>query len=224
MTKHSPDPIVRAAARARANAREKARKAADPEFRKKYNRKRTEARKWKLLADPAYKARYNEKARLRERAKYAACGGKTPGTGWTSRGRVVFRAACINGRWPRFETKATRRKTPCINRDDPTWKRKLNLVSSARARARKMGVPTDLDARKIQWPEHCPVIGIAFNWASQEDNPDVMSRPSIDRIRPGGGYTLDNVQIISFRANMIRGNATPAELRAVADYMELFHG
>jgi hypothetical protein len=40
---------------------------------------------------------------------------------------------------------------------------------------------------------------------------------SIDRIDPSKGYTPDNVWLISQRANRIKNDATPEELKLIAE-------
>lgn len=71
-------------------------------------------------------------------------------------------------------------------------------------------------------PDVCPVFGIPLNYNgsgkqgwSRDD-----SSPSVDRIDSTKGYTKDNIQIISWRANRIKNDSTPEELRRLADYME----
>lgn len=66
-------------------------------------------------------------------------------------------------------------------------------------------------------PDICPVLGITLDYCSG----NILNRdasPSIDRIDSKLGYTVDNVHIISFKANRIKNDATPTELRMVADY------
>jgi hypothetical protein len=48
--------------------------------------------------------------------------------------------------------------------------------------------------------------------------------PSLDRIDSSKGYELHNIQVISWRANRIKNDATPEELRMLADYMEKKQG
>ena len=43
--------------------------------------------------------------------------------------------------------------------------------------------------------------------------------PSLDRINPKLGYVKGNVQVISWRANNIKRDATAEELRLVADFV-----
>lgn len=72
-------------------------------------------------------------------------------------------------------------------------------------------------------PDKCPILGIELNYEGSGNGAGWGARsdasPSIDQIVPGGGYTVSNMQIISWRANRIKNDATPEELRLIADYM-----
>lgn len=88
------------------------------------------------------------------------------------------------------------------------------LITVARARAKKLGLPCTITEADVQIPSHCPVLGIELirgGWP-----PD--NSPSIDRIVPELGYVPGNVLVVSFRANHLKSDATADELRAVADF------
>lgn len=100
---------------------------------------------------------------------------------------------------------------------------RTNLITAARGRARRRGIEFTITAKDIYWPTRCPVFLFALDYSSGTKNGKPRpNSPSLDRIDPGKGYVIGNVQIISFRANGIKNNATPEELRAVADYMAVF--
>lgn len=74
----------------------------------------------------------------------------------------------------------------------------------------------------INIPDTCPIFGLTLNYDGVE-NPGwtrTDNSPSIDRIDSDKGYTIDNIQIISWRANRIKNDSTPEELRKLSDYME----
>jgi len=62
----------------------------------------------------------------------------------------------------------------------------------------------------------CPIFGIVleFNSTGFRDN-----SPSIDRIDSTKGYTPDNIQIISWKANSIKRNASLEELTLLVNYL-----
>lgn len=87
--------------------------------------------------------------------------------------------------------------------------REKKILNRARSRAAKRGVPFELQERDIYVPEFCPVFGTPFN-----------NDESIDRMEPSRGYVPDNINIISLRANVVKGNATLEELEAVVAWMK----
>lgn len=61
---------------------------------------------------------------------------------------------------------------------------------------------------------HCPLLGLELTYAKYEGNtPDNYA--SLDKIDPSKGYVEGNVQILSFRANTIKGHATLEELKLI---------
>lgn len=91
------------------------------------------------------------------------------------------------------------------------------LVSGARARAKSKGLEFSITAKDISIPKTCPVLGIPIITHIGKFNPNA---PSIDRIDSTKGYTKENIQIISWRANRIKNDATIEELTAVIKYLE----
>lgn len=63
----------------------------------------------------------------------------------------------------------------------------------------------------------CPVFGfdLEFNSGGFRE-----TSPSIDRIDSSKGYTKDNIQIISWKANRIKSYATVEELETVVSYLK----
>lgn len=97
-------------------------------------------------------------------------------------------------------------------------------LSSIRERARAKNVPFNLtvDHLKSLMVTHCPVLGIKLDRrSSRRDN--APGAPTVDRIVPELGYVEGNVIIISKRANQIKSDATPDEIRKVADFFEMWY-
>lgn len=92
-----------------------------------------------------------------------------------------------------------------------------NLVREARQRAKKKGLDFDLYASDIVVPEVCPILGIPIVAGRGKFAPE---SPNLDRVHPARGYVWDNVLVISCRANTIKKDATPEELRKLADFYE----
>lgn len=92
------------------------------------------------------------------------------------------------------------------------------LLNDARRRARDKGIEFSIVIDDLPMPELCPIFGV--NLVYQADGRRLDNSASIDRIDSRLGYTPDNVWIISWRANQIKNDATPAEMRLVADAVE----
>lgn len=99
------------------------------------------------------------------------------------------------------------------------------LVLRARARGRKAGLEATIRKEDLHWPTHCPVLGIELDYSTPRGLRGVMgvraNQPSVDRWDNAKGYVPGNCYVISLRANQLKGNATAAELQAVADYATL---
>lgn len=93
------------------------------------------------------------------------------------------------------------------------------LLSLTKYRARKRGLPFDLQIEDIVVPDFCPVLGLPLyrNSGGRAQGPN---SPTVDRIDPDLGYVKGNVRVISARANAIKSNATPEELLRVAVYFQ----
>lgn len=99
--------------------------------------------------------------------------------------------------------------------------RATNLARSVflnvRKRARYIKVDFNLEESDIYIPEVCPILGLSIK-RGENKKPEEYS-PSVDRIDPSKGYTKGNVQVISNKANAMKNNATPEELRMFAKWV-----
>jgi hypothetical protein len=95
------------------------------------------------------------------------------------------------------------------------------LLNASKQRSREKGLDNSLtkDDLKELFPEDgkCPVFGFKLEWnkAGFRD-----TSPSIDRIDPTKGYVKGNVQIISWKANRIKGYASVEDLEILLAYMK----
>lgn len=103
------------------------------------------------------------------------------------------------------------------------WRKKnmeCILVHSARRRAKAKGLDFELTTENCpRVPELCPILGIKL-----EVRPDGLKgpwdgSPTLDRIDPTKGYTLDNVRVISFKANRMKSDMTIEILETLIAYM-----
>lgn len=64
---------------------------------------------------------------------------------------------------------------------------------------------------------HCPICGVEMTADSSKTNP---RNKSIDRVDSGGPYSDGNCACICCRCNMLKGQATAAELQRIAAWIE----
>ena len=96
------------------------------------------------------------------------------------------------------------------------------LLYSARLRAARYGLSCTISEEDIIIPKYCPILGIEILRGEGSVHP---GSPSLDRIIPQLGYVHGNIQVISYKANTMKSDATLKELVSFAkwinDNMEL---
>lgn len=90
------------------------------------------------------------------------------------------------------------------------------LVLQAKTRANKKGITFDLP-REVEVPDTCPILGIPLIAGKVKHT---ANSPSLDRIVQSKGYTQGNVQVISYKANTMKSDASPEELLRFADWIQ----
>ena len=95
------------------------------------------------------------------------------------------------------------------------------LLNASRSRAKEKNRENTLVMQDLKelFPVDgkCPVFGFNLEW---NGNGFRETSPSIDRIDSSRGYTKDNIQIISWKANRIKGYATVEDLETVLAYLK----
>ena len=66
-------------------------------------------------------------------------------------------------------------------------------------------------------PQICPVLKIPINLRLGEGNKNYDDIPSVDKMLPEYPYIKGNARIISFRANMLKNNASIEELKLLLE-------
>ena len=95
------------------------------------------------------------------------------------------------------------------------------MLSNAKGRASRDGIPFALTIADIVIPTHCPILGLPLYPATGSRGGGDHS-PSLDRIEPARGYVPGNIIVISNRANRLKSDATIEELRAIASFYATF--
>ncbi len=92
-----------------------------------------------------------------------------------------------------------------------------SLYNSLKYSARKRKIPftlTLIELNNLTFPITCPILGmpIRFNNKQQDDS------ISIDRIDSTLGYTIDNIVVISWKANRLKSNASLLEMNKISEF------
>lgn len=117
------------------------------------------------------------------------------------------------------------KKQQLYKKANPVRRITSSLVDGARRRAKDKSLPFEIDldyvrsmvGENAEFASHCPVFGIALDWSCMRDNgrKPLFNSPSMDRIDPERGYVKNNIWIISFKANVIKSDASHEELKLV---------
>jgi hypothetical protein len=92
------------------------------------------------------------------------------------------------------------------------------LYNRLKASAAKRDIEFNLslvDLNNLSFPITCPVLGIPLHYNRGEAKDDSYS---IDRIDSTKGYSIENIEVISLRANKLKSNATIEEIVMLAEY------
>lgn len=95
------------------------------------------------------------------------------------------------------------------------------MLTRAKIRANKCGVPFHITLHDLIIPEKCPVLGIPLVFGNFEKKTAPQDNsPSLDRIIPELGYVPGNIAVISHRANRLKNSGTAEEHRLIFEWME----
>lgn len=89
------------------------------------------------------------------------------------------------------------------------------LIMSVKTRAKKRNIEFSLVEQDLIIPKYCPILGIPM---ITEVGPRLDGYPTVDRIHNDKGYTINNIQIISWRANNLKGAASLDEMIKLGEY------
>jgi hypothetical protein len=118
----------------------------------------------------------------------------------------VRRTTCNWCRKPGYSSPARNKKWRLNNP-------KKVMFFAARDRARRNGSEFSITAEDIpDFPEYCPILGMRLEVAEAGRGFASPNSPSLDRIDSSLGYVPGNLQVISNRANWLKGDSTLQEL------------
>ena len=100
---------------------------------------------------------------------------------------------------------------------------KPKLLKRLKERAKKKNIPVDIAADDITISQYCPILGIPL-LVNKGHIGGLSNSMSLDRKDTSGGYTPDNVWVISQLANQMKSNATVDQLRTFARWVRDEYG
>ncbi len=92
------------------------------------------------------------------------------------------------------------------------------LLSLARQRSKKTGIPFSITEKDIVIGKKCPVLGVLYK--TGKDHIPHQHAPSLDRIDPKQGYVPGNVVVISRMANTIKHDASFEQIGKVYRWLK----
>lgn len=93
------------------------------------------------------------------------------------------------------------------------------LYNSLKSSAKKRGIHFTLtipELNNLTFPITCPILGIPLRFNREQQDDSI----SIDRIDSDRGYEIDNIIVISWKANRLKSNASLEEMRKISEYYE----
>lgn len=88
-----------------------------------------------------------------------------------------------------------------------------------KANAQRTGIEFTIDFGELEFPTHCPVLGIELDYFNDKRAENSVS---FDQIIPGLGYVTGNVVIMSWRANRIKNDGTLQEHEQIVKFMKRY--
>lgn len=94
------------------------------------------------------------------------------------------------------------------------------LMAGRRADAKQRGIEFTITEDDVIIPDVCPVLGIPIVCTAGKTRTN--NSPSIDRIDNSKGYVPGNVVVISWRANLLKKDASINEIIMLAEFYSKF--
>ena len=96
------------------------------------------------------------------------------------------------------------------------YREKRTKYRGKKANAKRLGIEFSVPFSAIDFPTHCPILGIELDYFAEGRQENSVS---FDRLDFSKGYVEGNVVVLSWRANRIKNDGTEKEHRLIADYL-----
>lgn len=91
------------------------------------------------------------------------------------------------------------------------------LYSQLKSSAKRRNIPFSLsisDLNNLTFPLTCPILNIPLTVNNKQSD----NSYSIDRIDSSKGYSIDNIIVVSWKANRLKNNATNEEMQKISNF------
>ena len=99
------------------------------------------------------------------------------------------------------------------------YKEQRHKFTRKKANAIRVGYTWSVVFGDLEWPTHCPILGLELDYFAETR---LENSPSFDRIDSSKVYERGNVIIVSWRANRIKNDGTEEEHRKIADFIKSY--
>lgn len=110
----------------------------------------------------------------------------------------------------------------CCNSRSNTYEYPIEqrLWWGAASRAKKKGIPFNIEVSDIIVPKTCPVFGVPLE-RSEGSKGATDNSPTLDKIIPELGYVKGNICVISWKANRLKSNGTLEDFLKIVSWLQM---
>ena len=101
-------------------------------------------------------------------------------------------------------------------RQEELFRRMRIKFTRVKNSGKQRGKEVSLTFGKLQFPTHCPILGLELDYFASSTQENSVS---FDRIDPSKGYVDGNVVVMSWRANRIKNDGTAEEHLQIYNYL-----
>lgn len=119
-------------------------------------------------------------------------------------------------------TKRTRFCPECVTKNFMDIDPRRRMIFAARQRAKRDGRECTLKPEDIKMPDDCPILGIPLESSTAErrkTSAETDNSHSLDRVNNEGGYTPDNILVVSNKANKLKRDGDIQDILPVMAYL-----
>lgn len=103
------------------------------------------------------------------------------------------------------------------DRTQELYEEKRRKFLNKKHNAKHVGTLFTITFGEVEWPTHCPILGLELDFFAEGRKENSVSFDCID---PSKGYIMGNVTVMSWRANRIKNDGTAEEHKLIYEFMQ----